>query len=163
MNKTSRLVTSTLLLSACGLSTAAPLTLADAQQLAGAAAKSCAASGREIAVAVLDAGAQSLLLQRGAGVGPHNLEAARRKAYTALSTKSSTLALGRNARSNPDTVNLAQLPELLLLGGGLPLWQGTALIGAVAVAGGGGPEGDDACALAAVKAGGFGITAAERP
>ena len=163
MHKTRHFALAALLLGACGLSAAAPLTLNEAQQLTGAAARACAADGREIAVAVLDAGAQGLLLQRGASVGPHNLEAARRKAYTALSTKSSTLALGRSARSHPDTVNLAQLPELLLLGGGLPLWREGALVGAVAVAGGGGPEKDEACALAALKAGGFSSTASERP
>jgi len=131
------------------------LSLTNAQALAAQATSACAAKGREVAVAVLDTGGQSLLLQRGANVGPHNLEAARRKAYTALSTKSSTLTLGRNARSNPDTANLAYLPELLLLGGGLPLWQGDTLVGALAVAGGGGPEADEGCALAAVHAGGF--------
>ncbi|WP_240047097.1 heme-binding protein [Hymenobacter nivis] len=36
-------------------------------------------------------------------MGPHNTEAARRKAYTALSTKPATLLLGRSARANPDT------------------------------------------------------------
>lgn len=118
-------------------------------RLADAARSACKALGREIAVAVVDASGQPLLMTRSPGVGPHNLEAARRKAYTALSTRQSTLALGRQARSQPDTAGLQYLPELLLLGGGVPLKQGEMVVGAVGVAGGGGPENDDACARAA--------------
>jgi uncharacterized protein GlcG (DUF336 family) len=79
-------------------------------------------------------------------VGPHNTEAARRKAYTALSTKTATLLLGRTARATPDTQNLNTLPELLLLGGGVPLWHH----GGVGVAGGGSPENDDLLGRAAL-------------
>lgn len=127
------------------------LTLDSAEQIARSARNACAASGREIAVAVVDASGQSLLMSRTPNVGPHNLEAARRKAFTALSTRQSTLALGRQARSNPDTAALQYLPELLLLGGGVPLLRDGAVMGAVGVAGGGGPENDDACARAAAS------------
>lgn len=131
---------------------AAPLTLDQADALARAARSACQVLGREIAVGVVDASGQTLLLTRSATVGPHNLEAARRKAFTALSTRQSTLSLGRQARSQPDTAALQYLPELLLLGGGVPLMQGSTVIGAVGVAGGGGPENDDRCARAAVEA-----------
>jgi len=127
----------------------AALTLAQSEQLASAARQACKAFEREIAVAIVDASGQTLLLARSPAVGPHNLEAARRKAYTALSTRQPTLALGRQARSQPDTAALQYLPELLLLGGGAPLKRGEAVMGAIGVAGGGGPENDDACAQAA--------------
>ncbi|MBV8035386.1 heme-binding protein [Roseateles sp.] len=132
--------------------------LATAEHLASAARAACRALGREVAVAVVDASGQTLLMSRSASVGPHNLEAARRKAYTALSTRLATLTLGRQVRSQPDTAALQYLPELLLLGGGVP-WRaaggdvagaGGDVAGAVGVAGGGGPENDDACARTAV-------------
>lgn len=63
---------------------AADVTLATAEHLASAARVACRALGREVAVAVVDASGQTLLMSRPASVGPHNLEAARRKAYTAL-------------------------------------------------------------------------------
>jgi len=132
-----------------------PMTLSLAQTIDAAVRAACAARGREVAVAVLDGGAQTVSLQRGNRVGPHNLEAARRKAYTAVSTQSATLAFGRQVRGNPDTLALAHMPELLLVGGGLPLWRGGDLIGAVGVAGGGGPEGDEGCARAALAAAGL--------
>ena len=119
------------------------LTLDAALELAARARAEAAALGYEVSVAVVDASGQTILLSQGDGVGPHNTEAARRKAYTALSTKTPTLLLGRNARANPDSQNLATLPELLLLGGGVPLRYGDEVIGAVGVAGGGGAENDD--------------------
>lgn len=127
----------------------APLDLDTAQRAAESAQSACRALGREVAVAVVDASGWTLLLSRGPSVGPHNLEAARRKAFTALSTRQATLALGRQARSQPDTAALQYLPELLLLGGGVPLKQGNTVVGGVGVAGGGGPANDDACAQAA--------------
>lgn len=127
------------------------LDLATAERLAATARASCAALGKDIAVAVVDGSGQTLLQSRSANVGPHNLEAARRKAFTSLSTRQPTLQLGRQARSQPDTAGLQYLPELLLLGGGQPLRQDAAVVGAIGVAGGGGPENDDACALAAAR------------
>lgn len=127
------------------------LDLATSERLATTARASCAALGKDIAVAVVDASGQTLLQSRSASVGPHNLEAARRKAFTSLSTRQPTLQLGRQARSQPDTAGLQYLPELLLLGGGQPLRQDAAVVGAIGVAGGGGPENDDACALAAAR------------
>ena len=125
---------------------AAELKLVEAQQIAHQVLKAAKALDKNITVAIVGDQGDTILLYRGDGVGPHNTEAARRKAYTALSTKTSTLVLARTARSNPDTANLAALPELLLLGGGVPLLKAGVIIGALGVAGGGGPENDDAIA-----------------
>ncbi|MDJ0366785.1 heme-binding protein [Hymenobacter sp. H14-R3] len=131
------------------LAPTARLTLAAALELAARARAKAATLNQQVSVAVVDASGQTILLTQGDGVGPHNTEAARRKAYTALSTKTPTLLLGRNARANPDTQNLANLPELLLLGGGVPLRYQGQVIGAVGVAGGGGAENDDLIGRAA--------------
>lgn len=103
-------------------------------------------ANKKIAVAFLDASGKPILITIADGVGPHNLEAARRKAFTALSTKTPTLILARNASANPDTQNLNTLPELLLLGGGVPIIVNNKVIGSVGIAGVGGPEQDDAIA-----------------
>lgn len=119
------------------------ITLQTAFQLTNLARTKASGLGKEISVAVLDAGGQTIVLSRGDRVGIHNTEAARRKAFTAASTKTATLILAKNARSNPDTENLASLPELLLLGGGVPLYHNGKVIGAIGIAGGGSPETDD--------------------
>ncbi|MDQ2793429.1 MAG: heme-binding protein [Bacteroidota bacterium] len=131
------------------LAPAEQLTLRSALEMADRVRAKAAILDKQVSVAVVDASGQLVLLTRGDGVGPHNTEAARRKAYTALSTKTATLLLGRNARANPDTQNLNTLPELLLLGGGVPLWHNGQVVGGVGVSGGGGPETDDLLGRAA--------------
>ncbi|MCA1856096.1 heme-binding protein [Massilia oculi] len=128
------------------------LDLEAANRLAARAIASCRAEGRAIAAAVVDRGGNLVALQRDDGVGPHNTEASRRKAYTALSTRKPTLQLARDAQAVPDTRNLATLPELLLLGGGVPLLVEKQVVGAIGVAGGGGPLNDHACAQRAIGA-----------
>ena len=125
------------------------ITLQTALQLTNLARSKASALGKEVTVAILDANGQIITLSRGDNIGIHNTEAARRKAFTATSTKTATLILGRNARSKPDTENLANLPELLLLGGGVPLYHDSKVIGAIGVAGGGSPENDDLIGRAA--------------
>ncbi|WP_312440528.1 heme-binding protein [Janthinobacterium sp.] len=134
------------------LQTVSDLSLNAAQQLSGAAMAACQLKGRQIVVTVLDRGGNIVSVQRADGVGPHNTEASRRKAYTALSTRTDTQTLATNARANPDAANLTTLPELLLLGGGLPLTAKGHIVGAIGVAGGGGALHDRACAQAAIAA-----------
>lgn len=134
------------------LQTVSDLTLNAAQKLSAAAMAACQLKGRQIVVTVLDRGGNIVSVQRADGVGPHNTEASRRKAYTALSTKTDTQTLAANARGNPDAANLTTLPELLLLGGGLPLTAKGHIVGAIGVAGGGGGLHDRACAQAAIAA-----------
>lgn len=139
----------TVLPAAAQLSQRAELTLTVANRLANGAIDACQSKRRAIAVAVPDHGGQVLVIQRAASVGPHNVEASRRKAYTALSSRTATLELARQADANPDARNLNTLPELLLLGGGVPLLVHGQPVGAIGVAGGGGALNDHACALAA--------------
>lgn len=147
-----------LLLALAGLPAAAQvrqqadLTLETANRLAGGAVDACRRQDRAIVVSVLDRGGNLLALQRAESVGPHNTEASRRKAYTALSTRTPTLDLARRAAADADSRNLATLPELLLLGGGVPVRAAGQVVGAIGVAGGGGAANDHACALAAIRA-----------
>lgn len=119
------------------------LTLEGAKEIANRAQEAAKKLNKTVTIAVLGSQGETILIYKGDDVGPHNTEAARRKAYTSLSTKTATLLLSRNARSNPDTNNLATLPELLLLSGGYPLWKDGRVIGSIGIAGGGSPENDD--------------------
>lgn len=112
----------------------------------------CHAENKTGVVAVVDRGGNLVALQRDDGVGPHNTLAAQKKAYTALSTKSDTRELAKRAASNPETHNLNTVPELLLLGGGIPVKSGDTVIGAIGVAGTGGPADDQHCAQEAIRA-----------
>ena len=133
------------------LSTSQSLTQNGALKVMLKANALAATTNKKIAIAVLDVSGRPLLLTIAEGVGPHNFEAARRKAFTALSTKTATLLLARNANANPDTQNLNTLPELLLLGGGAPIVVDNKVIGSVGITGAGGPEQDDAIAQQIVQ------------
>ena len=127
------------------------VSLAMAKALADAALASCRAVDRDAVVAIVDRGGNLVVLQRGDQVGPHNTRAAERKAFTALSTKTSTASLAERAASDPGSRNLTSVAELLLLGGGMPIRHGEETIGGIGVAGSGGSASDDHCARAALE------------
>ena len=127
------------------------VSLAMANDLLNAALTACHADGRTAVAAVVDRGGNLVAVQRDDNVGPHNTLAAQRKAYTALSTKTSTRLLAERARANPDAENLNTLDELLLLGGGVQLKFEGQVIGAIGVAGAGGAANDEGCAEVAIN------------
>lgn len=112
---------------------------------------------KNVSVAVLNASGVTILLLKGDNVGPHNTEASRRKAYTALSTKTPSFELMQKAASDATAQNLNTLPELLLLGGGVPIWKDGELAGSIGVSGAGGGENDHNVAKKAAENLGFTI------
>lgn len=127
------------------------LDLKTAHLLADSAKEACKKLNQNIAVVVVDRGGNPLTAERHELVGPHNLMAAEKKAYTALSTKTSTLVLSRNSNQNPDAKNLTTVTNLLLLGGGVPVRFENQVIGAIGVAGAGGAQNDNQCASKAIE------------
>lgn len=119
------------------------LSLEGAMLIAKNAQQAAKKLNKSISLAVVGGQGETILILKGDGVGPHNTEAARRKAYTSLSTKTPTLQLLRDVKKNSGSSNLAELPELLLLSGGHPIRKNGVVIGAIGVAGGGSPENDD--------------------
>ncbi|OAN63775.1 hypothetical protein A7X12_19350 [Sphingomonas sp. TDK1] len=126
------------------------VSLALANSLTQAALASCRMIGREAVVAVVDRGGNLVSLQRGDDIGPHNTLAAQRKAFTALSTKANTTVLAARAATDPMSRNLLTIPELLLLGGGVPIVIDGDVIGGIGVAGSGGSANDERCATEAI-------------
>lgn len=125
--------------------------LAIANQLAINVMQACIGTAKPAAVVILDQGGNVMTSQRHEAVGVHNLIAAQRKAFTAYSSKVTTLQFMRNAKNNVDSKNLTSLPELLLLGGGVPVMYKNQLLGAVGVAGAGGSIQDDHCAQQGIE------------
>jgi len=122
-----------------------------ANSLVEATMSACHAQGRYAVAAVIDRGGHLLSLQRDDSVGPHNTDAAIKKAFTALSTKTPSRILAENARSNPESSNLNTISSLLLIGGGVPVKVGNEVIGAIGVGGAGGSAIDESCALEAIN------------
>ena len=126
------------------------VSLALANELIHATLAACHADGRSAVAVVVDRGGNLVAVQRDDSVGPHNTDAAVRKAFTALSTKTPTRLLAANARANPESNNLNTVDALLLIGGGVPLKVGQDVIGAIGVGGSGGAAQDEGCAMQAI-------------
>ena len=125
------------------------LTLAN--QLIDATKAACRAEGKSMVVAVVDRGGNLVAVQRDDDVGPHNTDAAIKKAFTALSTKTPSRKLADIARANPDSNNLNTVSDLLLIGGGVPIKFDGEVIGAIAGGGAGGAVQDESCAIQGIK------------
>lgn len=59
--------------------------------------------------------------------------------------------LAERAATDPTSRNLLTVPELLLLGGGVPLIVDGDVIGGIGVAGSGGAANDQRCAIQAIS------------
>lgn len=158
-----RILSTLLLLAVCAslplraqqVTTSSNINLDGALQLANAARQEAAKLGKEATVAVLNASGVVVVVCKGDNVGPHNTEASRRKAYTAVSTKKSSLDFLKVAQSDPLAKHLSTIPDLLLLGGGVPLFYQGALVGAIGVSGAGGGEQDHQVAVEAAHKAGY--------
>ena len=101
MIKIATLFASACLLSQIGhaeLKTEYVMNLEFANSLASNVMKACQSQTKAAAVVVLDQGGNVITSQRHETVGIHNLIAAQRKAFTAYSSKTSTLDFMRNAQ-----------------------------------------------------------------
>ncbi|MDA8486523.1 heme-binding protein [Pseudomonas resinovorans] len=122
------------------------ISTADAQKLATATVAACQAKGYNVSAAVVDRAGLLKAFARADNAGPHTIEASQAKAFTSASAKSPTLAIMENAQKNQVAANLTDIPGFLLLGGGVPVKAGDAVIGAIGVAGAPGGHLDAQCA-----------------
>lgn len=123
-----------------------------ALEAAQAALKKCRDNGFQIAVAVVDRSGQPQVMLRDRFAGLHAPDTAVRKAFTAVSFRTSTVELTKSVRSGQLDPGLAQLPRVALLGGGLMIEAGGTLVGGIGVSGAPGGDKDDECAAAGIDA-----------
>jgi uncharacterized protein GlcG (DUF336 family) len=84
---------------------------------------------------------------------PHNLDLARRKAYTARTFRRPSLEWAQRTLPGAEQAGQRDLVDVIPLGGGFPIMAGMEAIGGVGVSGSsGGQPGDEACAKAGVDA-----------
>lgn len=123
-----------------------------ALEAAQAAMKTCRDHGYQIAVAVVDRSGQPQVLLRDRFAGLPAPDTATRKAYTALSFRSSTADLAKSIRDGQLDPALARLPNIAMLGGGLAIETAGTLVGGIGVSGAPGGDKDEACAKAGLDA-----------
>jgi uncharacterized protein GlcG (DUF336 family) len=145
----------TMLVLGCGLASAPSgaqvlmqrdVSLRMALTIAETASAEC---GAIASIAVVDRAGRIKILLRGDGGSPHNVELARRKAYTARTFRMTSAAWAKRTES----VNQGQrmLSDVIPLGGGVPIMVGNETIGAIGLSGApGGQAKEEACAMAGI-------------
>jgi uncharacterized protein GlcG (DUF336 family) len=133
-----------------GLPVGKMLTSGLALEAASATLEACQRQGHRVTVTVVDSTGLPKVILRGDGAGVHTVDASRRKAYTALSMRSSTLQLDERVRSTPAATGIRDIDQILVLAGGLPISVGNDVIGGIGVGGAPGGHLDEACAQAGV-------------
>jgi len=115
-----------------------------ALELATAALERCRADGYKVTITVINRATRPLVVLSEDGVNPHTVENSLRKAYTAFTTRSSTAEMAK--RQQPALASFMLLDKVTALEGGLPVFAGKELVGAVGISGAPGGEKDAACA-----------------
>jgi uncharacterized protein GlcG (DUF336 family) len=118
---------------------------------ARAALETCRKNNFQISVAVVDRSGVTQVLLRDRFAGPHSVDAAVRKAWTAASFRLSTAELARETQSGQPMSGIRDVERVLAIGGGLPIEAGGATLGAIGVSGAPGGEADEACAKAGIE------------
>jgi uncharacterized protein GlcG (DUF336 family) len=128
------------------------LTPETALKAAQAALAKCRAGGYQAAVAVVDRMGVVQVLLRDRFAGPHTVDMASAKAYTAVSFRTSTSELAEATQPGRPQSGIRNRPGVAAVGGGLMIEAGGSLLGGIGVSGAPGGREDDACAAAGIAA-----------
>lgn len=121
------------------------LTLEMALDLAHSVLAACREAGRQVSVAVVDRGGNLQTVLRDSRAGARTADAAIRKAYTALSYRTSSQEMAELTQAGRDPSGMRFVPGSLHVGGGERIWARGENVGAVGVAGAPAPDGDVQC------------------
>lgn len=128
------------------------LTPETALKAAQAALARCRGDGYQVSVAVVDRGGLMQVLLRDRFAGPHTVDIATNKAWSAVSFRTNTTELEKASRPGQSMSGIRQFPRMVAVGGGMMIQGGGSLLGAIGVSGAPGGDADDVCAAAGIKA-----------
>ena len=123
-----------------------------ALKAAQAALAKCRAQGYQVSVAVVDRAGLTQAFLRDRFAGPHTVDFAANKAWTAVSFRSHTRDLERLTRPGEPMSGLRNTPRFIAIGGGMMIEAGGSLLGGIGVSGAPGGDADHACAAAGIEA-----------
>ena len=136
-----------------GLVTFQVLKPALALQMATAAMQSCRDAGYQVGVTVVDRFGIPQAFVRDQLAGLHVYDTSRRKAWTAVSFRTSTSDLAASTAAGQTSSGIRLLDQALPLGGGLVVYEGGgSIVAGIGVSGAPGPDLDEACATAGIDA-----------
>jgi uncharacterized protein GlcG (DUF336 family) len=117
-----------------------------------AALDDCRKRGYQVAVAVVDRSGVAIALLRDRFAGPHTVQTAINKGYSAITFRTDTTELAAATGPGSASAGIRALPNVVAVGGGVNIAAAGATVGAIGVSGA--PTGalDDACAKAGIAA-----------
>ncbi len=110
------------------------LTLAEAKAVAGRAERAAAEKKLHVAIVIVNREGRVILLERMDGVSFVNLALAEKKAVTAAATGVPTSILEK--ATDGGKPSFLSVPEISVIGGGVPLLRGERVIGGIGISGG---------------------------
>ena len=129
------------------------LPLSMATKAVQTALEACKKDGYRVSVSIVDRAGVLRAMGRADGAGSHTVDSSRKKAYTAASLRRPTTELAELIAKVPTLHSLREMnPEILILGGGLPIDISGDVVGGIGVGGAPGAHLDDACAQAGLDA-----------
>ena len=117
-----------------------------------AALEDCRKRGFQVAVAVVDRAGVAQTMLRDRFAGPHTVNTAISKGYTAVSFRVDTLELSKQTQAGSPSSGVRAIPNVVVIGGGVLIQAGGTLLGAIGVSGAPGGDADEACAKAGIAA-----------
>src|SRR6266571_9230454 len=106
-----------------------------AKTIAETAVEDCKARGYAVAAVVVDRGGDTMVALRADNAGPHTMENARRKAYTARTFRMTTEEFVKRMATEPVRREQTTLPNVIAIPGGVPIKAGDDVIGGIGVSG----------------------------
>jgi uncharacterized protein GlcG (DUF336 family) len=123
-----------------------------ALKAAQAALKSCRDSGYQVAVAVVDRSGLAQVMLRDRYAGAHTPKTAIGKAWTAVSFRTNTTEMAEMTQPGKPASGIRQLPNVVMVGGGVLIEGGGSILGGIGVSGAPGGDIDEKCANAGIAA-----------
>jgi uncharacterized protein GlcG (DUF336 family) len=120
-----------------------------AKTIAEGAIAACKEKGYGTSAVVVDRDGETLIAMRGDNTGPHTMENARRKAYTARTFRMTTEAFLQEMKTRPVRREQTTLPGVIAINGGVPIKVGSDVIGGMGLSGS--PGVDEECVNAGIE------------
>lgn len=121
-----------------------------AREAAGAALERCRKDGYNVTVQVLNKTGRQKAMVHDDNAGPHTIENAFKKAYTAITFKANSGDFGKRVAANPPPHSALHLTNVTTAEGALLIRAGNEIVGAIGVSGAPGGDKDAVCAQAGI-------------
>jgi uncharacterized protein GlcG (DUF336 family) len=108
--------------------------------------------GFQVGVAIADRAGVPQVFLRDRFAGPHTVEMAANKAWTAASFRIPTADLAAETQAGKAMSAIRDLPRVAALAGGLPIEAAGSTVAGIGVSGAPGGDADDVCARAGIEA-----------